>query len=140
MKRLPPWALLGLCFCSGASALIFENLWQRIMTLELGASAPATTAILTSFFLGIGLGSCWGGRLVSRCRRSLTVYGALELGIGLFGLAVPVLLALVRVPYLALLGSAVPGTLAGFSTRFLTAILVTLPATLCMGANVPAMN
>ena len=42
------WLLYPLFFVSGASSLIFENLWQRKMTHVFGASAPSITVILTS--------------------------------------------------------------------------------------------
>ena len=48
-----------LFFFDGMAALIFETIWQRMMVLTLGASAYATTAILTSFFIGIAFGSFW---------------------------------------------------------------------------------
>ena len=38
-------------FFFGVSALTFEILWQRQMFLIFGASAPATTAVLTAIFL-----------------------------------------------------------------------------------------
>ena len=46
-------SILALFFLSGVSALAYETLWQRQMLLVFGASAPATAAVLTSFFCGL---------------------------------------------------------------------------------------
>ena len=42
MQRLLAPVLVIAFFFSGASALIYENLWQRQMILSFGASAPAS--------------------------------------------------------------------------------------------------
>ena len=140
MRLLLRNLLLTLFFFSGTSALVFETLWQRMMTLEFGASAPATTAILTSFFVGIGLGAYLGGKLQGRFAFALDFYWMLELSVAVFGLAVPLLLLVAQLIY----GAAAPlvgaETVFGFSIRFLLAILAALPATLCMGATIPTMN
>ena len=53
-----------LFFFSGLAGLVYEILWQKQMVLLLGASAPAVTAVLTVFFLGVA----FGGRLGDRVR------------------------------------------------------------------------
>ena len=132
--------LLGLFFLSGCSALIYETLWQRMMILVFGASAPATTAILTAFFCGIGFGSYFGGRLLKRFRNTLAAYGWLELWTGSWGLAVPSMLAATDQIYLLLFHGSEPDLFISVAIRFVLCIAVVLPATLGMGATIPAMN
>ncbi|MGD9854849.1 MAG: fused MFS/spermidine synthase, partial [Planctomycetaceae bacterium] len=117
-------------------SLMFETLWQRMMYLVFGASAPATTAILTAFFCGIALGSWFGGELLKRSSNPILFYAGVECWIGLWGLAVPFLLQLADAAYVSLYHDAEPGALP----RFLLSIAVVLPATLGMGATVPLMN
>ena len=131
--------LLALFFLSGASTLIYETLWQRMMILVFGASAPATTTILAAFFFGIGFGSYFGGKLLKRVRNALAFYGWVELWIGLWGLAVPLLLAATDQVYVLLFHGHEPG-LFSLANRFLLSVLIVLPATLGMGATIPAMN
>ena len=132
-----------LFFLSGASSLIFENLWQRKLMLVFGASAPSITVILTAFFCGIAFGSWGGGRLLTRFEGRLSVmraYAATEVWIGIFGISVPLLLRGVDAIYLALFRDLDPGP--GFSMiyRFVMCIAVVLPASLGMGATIPIMS
>jgi spermidine synthase len=132
--------LLILFFLSGASSLIFETLWQRMMVLVFGASAPATTAILTAFFCGIAFGSKLGGKMLSRRKNALLFYAFIELWIGLWAIGVPPMLKAVGVLYVEVFSSGIPGPTLSLAYRFLMSILVVLPATLGMGATIPVMN
>ena len=137
------WRILVLFFLSGASALAYETLWQRQMFLVFGASAPATTAVLTSFFCGIAFGSLIGGRILRRQVNALAFYAGAELWIGACALLLPFLLRHVESLYVALLQSSAaetPNTALAFLARFSMAVSVVLPATLGMGATIPAMN
>ena len=136
-------AVLALFFLSGASALAYEALWQRQMLLIFGASAPATTAVLTSFFCGIAFGSLIAGRLLRRCKNALTFYAGVELWIGVWAVLLPLLLHGIDGLYVSLLQTWVgstQATLFSFGARFLMSVAVVLPATLGMGATIPAMN
>jgi hypothetical protein len=45
---------------SGASALIFENLWFRSASLVLGSGAWSSSLVLSAFMAGIALGTIYG--------------------------------------------------------------------------------
>ena len=135
--------ILALFFLSGASALAYETLWQRRMLLIFGASAPATTAVLTSFFCGIAFGSLIGGRILRRHANALSFYAAVELWIGACAVLTPFLLHAVEGLYVALAQSWTGNNASAmlpFVARFSMAVGVVLPATLGMGATIPAMN
>jgi spermidine synthase len=126
-------------FLSGAAALTYEILWQRQMFLVFGASAPATTAILTAIFLGIAFGSRFAVPVLRRIRDPRKLYLVLELTMAGWGLLVPSVLAWADHVYVALarsFGEAHP-FVAG--TRFVLAVISVLPATLAMGATIPVM-
>ncbi|MEJ7591350.1 MAG: fused MFS/spermidine synthase [Planctomycetaceae bacterium] len=126
-------------FLSGASALTFEILWQRQMFLIFGASAPATTAVLTAIFLGIAFGSLMATPVTNRFRRPLIVFSVMETTIGVWGFSIPFLLPITNELYLFMalrLGEANPLLSA---VRFVLAVGLLLPATLCMGATIPVM-
>src|SRR5262245_15780463 len=77
---------------SGAAALVYEVLWMRRLTVHLGATAPAAALTLSSFFLGLAIGSALFGALASRVRRPLRLFGILEAGVAVAALCVePVL-------------------------------------------------
>ncbi len=131
---------VALFFLSGAGALVAESAWQRMMLLVFGASAPGTTVILGALFLGLAGGSLLGGRLLTRVRDAALFYAAAEFVVGLSVLAVPVLLRLADRLQLAYLQETGSGDGAHFVLRLLLCLGAVLPATLAMGATIPAMN
>lgn len=80
-------AVLGLFFASGACGLIYQVVWTRKLVLLFGATAHAVSTVLFIFFLGLGVGSFWGGRLADRSPRPLFLYGLFEIIIGLWAVA-----------------------------------------------------
>jgi predicted membrane-bound spermidine synthase len=82
------WAS-GLLFClSGASALIYQVCWQRMLTLHSGVGVYSIALMVAAFMAGLGSGSYVGGLLSKQMtgRRALAAFALLELTIGLFGM------------------------------------------------------
>lgn len=77
-------------FVSGASSLISEITWNRMLVLIVGNTVSATSTILVSFMGGLALGSYWGGRTFNNIRPSFLPYAILEVCIGLYVLLSPV--------------------------------------------------
>jgi spermidine synthase len=132
--------LLYLCFfASGASGLLYEVLWARILGLFFGHTVYAVTTVLAAFMGGLALGSRVFGRISDRVANPLRLYALLEIGTGIFCLAVPDLLAAARGIYLEWaprLPANVPVlTLA----RFAVALPVLLIPTTMMGGTIPAV-
>ena len=72
--------ILGvLFFFSGASALIYQVLWLRMLALVLGVTVYAASTVLASFMAGLAIGSAVAGRIADRVRRPLAWFGAAEL-------------------------------------------------------------
>ncbi|MGH0028831.1 MAG: spermidine synthase [Myxococcota bacterium] len=138
--RVHAAALIGLFALSGCAALVLETTWLRWFRLLFGATAPATSATLVAFFGGQALGAAWAARAVGGWSRPLRSYGLLELGAAALAAAVPLLLAAldggVDGAYASLAGS--PAALA--AARFAVATVATLPASLLMGATLPAIG
>jgi predicted membrane-bound spermidine synthase len=83
-------ALLGLAFfLSGAAALVYQVVWQRILTLHTGIGVVSVSLIVASFMAGLGIGSHLGGVLSGRLARrsALLAFAVIELGVGLFAAA-----------------------------------------------------
>jgi predicted membrane-bound spermidine synthase len=79
--------LLGVAFfLSGAAALVYQVVWQRILTLHTGIGVVSVSLIVAAFMAGLGLGSHLGGVLSARVspRRALRLFALLELAVGLF--------------------------------------------------------
>src|SRR5712664_2723289 len=78
-------------FLSGATALVYEVVWLRMLSLVFGHTVHAVTTVLIVFMGGLALGSAMFGGLTRRLRRPIMTYGWLELGIGTWAALVPAL-------------------------------------------------
>src|SRR5262245_44190829 len=81
--------LLACFFLSGASGLVFEMVWTRLLTLVFGSTTLAVSTVLTAFMGGLGLGSYVAGRMADRLRDPVRAYAAAEAAVGVYALAVP---------------------------------------------------
>jgi spermidine synthase len=130
-----------LCFfLSGASGLIYQVVWVRELVLVFGATTFAVSTVLTAFMGGLALGSFWCGRRAERLIRPLRLYGFLEIGIGLYGLAVPLIFATLTSVYHSFWQWLHLSFLALSIVRFLFASAVLILPTALMGATLPVLS
>ncbi|HHN75138.1 MAG TPA: hypothetical protein ENK10_07930, partial [Acidobacteria bacterium] len=140
MKSTQRWllpAVGGLLLASGTGSLVLEVVWSRSLKLIFGSTTLAVSTILVAYMLGLGLGGIWGGRLAGRVKNGVRAYGVMEMGVGLYALAVPFLLELYPSLHKALLSgwSFWPAAVV----RFLAVLALLLAPTLCMGATLPIL-
>ena len=134
-------ATLFICFfLSGSAALLYEVVWMRMLTQIFGSSAYAIATLLAAFMAGLALGSYAFGRLANSAKNLLRLYGILELGIGIYGLLVPVLFRSARGVYVPLFWfyDSYPLTF-NLLLFFLSFVLLVLP-TFLMGATLPVLS
>jgi spermidine synthase len=79
--------LLGLAV-AGAASMIYEVAWTRALSLVLGSSTYAFTAMLLAFLLGLALGSAIFSRLFGARPLGLAAFGLLQLGAGVAALGI----------------------------------------------------
>ena len=117
--------------------LIYETVWTRRLTLELGHTTAAAGTVLAAFMGGLAIGALVGGALVSRVNRqqALKAYAALELLVALSALALPFALR-AAVPLLVLAYGEEPGALFATARLACCLALVFVPAA-AMGATFP---
>ena len=127
--------LLFLFAGSGCAALIYEIVWFQLLQLVIGSSAISLGFLLAAYMGGLCLGSAFLPRIVSPKQHPLRVYAVLELGIGILGLIVLLVVPLVGRIYVA---AATQG-LIGLVLRGAIAAICLLPPTLLMGASLPAV-
>ncbi len=136
----PLAAVVALFVVSGATALIYEVIWTRSLTLFFGKTVQAASAVLAAYMAGLALGSLMGGRVADRARRAgLLAYAALEAGIGLWALLLPFVIHGVGLLYVALSGPFERLSATLEIARFLLATLAMIPATAMMGATLPVL-
>ena len=132
--------LIGLCFIvSGATGLIYEVLWARMLGLVFGATTLAVSTVLAAFMGGLALGSALAGRLGARIRKPLGTYGWMEIGIAVYALLVPFLFQWIDHVYALIWQQFHPGFFVFSLWRFLLSSLVLLVPTTLMGATLPVL-
>ena len=132
--------LIGLCFVvSGATGLIYEVLWARMLGLVFGATTLAVSTVLAAFMGGLALGSAVAGKLALRIKKPLATYGWMEIGIAAYALLVPLLFRLIDHVYALIWQQFQPGFFAFSLWRFFLSGLVLLVPTTLMGATLPVL-
>lgn len=133
-------ALLVAFGLSGAAAMVYENAWTRALTLVIGMSTYSFTVMLTTFLVGLGLGSLlyarwWGDRATG-----VAAFGLLQLGIALSALATIPLFE--RLPFLFLrLRHGFGDTFSQFlSIQIALSAAVMILPTLLLGATFPMVT
>jgi spermidine synthase len=124
---------------SGATALVYEVVWTRVLGLELGHTIAAASTVLAAFMGGLAAGAFYGGGIATRLspRTALRAYAAIELGIGAFALLVPLLL---RLAHPLLSATYADGGGLGFEAMRLACAAATVGApAFLMGATYPLM-
>ena len=132
--------LIGLCFVlSGATGLIYEVLWARMLGLVFGATTLAVSTVLAAFMGGLALGSALAGKLGPRFRKPISTYGWMEIGIAIYALLVPFLFRWIDNVYALIWQQLQPGFFVFSLWRFVLSGLVLLVPTTLMGATLPVL-
>src|SRR6185295_3187514 len=135
------YILIGLCFVlSGATGLVYEVLWARMLGLVFGATTLAVSTVLAAFMGGLALGSALAGKLAQRIRRPLSTYGVMEIDIAVYALLVPLLFRWINHLYALIWQQLHPGYFTFSVWRFLLSGLVLLVPTTLMGATLPVLT
>ncbi len=133
-------SLIAICFLfSGATGLIYEVLWARMLGLVFGVTTLAIGAVLAAFMGGLALGSAIAARLAARIARPVRAYALIEIAIGVYALAVPLLFRLIDRAYVVVWQHYHQGFYGFAITRFALAALVLLIPTALMGATLPVL-
>lgn len=133
-------ALAAVFVLSGASGLIYQVVWVRMLSLVFGVTAYAISTVLSSFFAGLALGSLLAGRLAPRLRSPLRAYASAEVLVAVCGLLTPAAFALARAVYVAAYQHLPLSGLGALTlVRFLLAFFLLLVPTTLMGATLPLM-
>jgi predicted membrane-bound spermidine synthase len=119
-----------LFFVSGAAALCYQVMWQRLLFAWFGVDLESMTVIVSVFMFGLGIGAHLGGEVADRWPDKLpAIFGGLELAIGSFGLVSAWLIG--EIGALLAGGSLLTTAFAGF-------LLLAIP-TIAMGATLPIL-
>ncbi len=137
-RRIDLW-LLCTFVLSGFAGLIYQSIWSQYLGLFLGHSSHAQSLVLMLFMGGMAIGAWWASRRSTAWRWPLLAYAAIELLIGLLGLAFDgVFQGITGFAYAHLL----PGLEGQGATalRWSLATLLVLPQCILLGATFPLMS
>lgn len=128
------WIISLFLLLSGASALIYQVLWSRLLSLSIGSTSVSISIVLAAFFLGLGAGSYFAATLVKRFKNPLKIYLVAEVLIALSAIVLlPILLNLdYYITYL-------PITEAGIWLKFLIVMLLLFVPTFFIGTTFPLL-
>jgi spermidine synthase len=128
-----------LMFASGFAGLGYQIAWTQQSALWTGHEAASMLAIVAAFFGGLGLGAWWAGKRIDASAHPARWYAGCEAAIALWGIALTYLMAPASNLMLGLIG-AEPGAPWQWTVAFGGTFLLLLPATVAMGATLPAME
>ncbi|MGH9321033.1 MAG: hypothetical protein ACRD3V_14270 [Vicinamibacteria bacterium] len=142
-SSLAPPSVPALLLCtvafSGASAMVYEVAWSRTLSMVYGSSVYGVSIMLSTFLLGITLGSAFAARYLKRRRGGHPLLRLAKALVFSATLAFASLIVARSLPFLFLNfyssfeGSE--GTL--FFSQFVIAALLILPCTMALGATLP---
>lgn len=132
--------ILSAFFLSGVSALIYQVVWMRMLTLTFGTTVFAVSAVLSAFMAGLALGAWAFGRFSDRLKRPVLLYVLLELGIGAYALLTPFLFQHIDTVYTPLLRSLTDDFYLLSLFRFLLAFVVIVVGAALMGGTLPVLS
>ncbi|MDF1551588.1 MAG: fused MFS/spermidine synthase [Deferrisomatales bacterium] len=133
------WFVYFLSLLSGVAGLGYEMVWSRSLGLVLGHEFPAVLAVLGAFFAGMALGAWSLGSQVRLSPRPDRWYVGLELAIGVWALVLAAALPALG-HWIGLAIGPAPGPVRHWAVAFGGTLLALAPATIAMGATLPAME
>src|SRR5215216_370492 len=139
-RRSATLTVLLCFFASGMSGLVYQVVWVRELVLVFGATTFAVSTVLTAFMGGLALGSFYFGRRSEKISHPLRLYGVLEIGIGIYGLLVPLIFSILPNLYHPLWQWLHLSFFALSIVRFMFAALVLILPTALMGATLPVLS
>lgn len=123
---------------SGATSLVYEMLWIRVLSLGVGSTSASMSLVLTTFFLGLSIGSYVAGRHANGLKFPLLVYGGLEFLLGLISLVILPLLFRFH-SLLAFFQPTNAPAWIGLGLKFALIFVILILPTVCMGATLPIL-
>jgi spermidine synthase len=138
-QRSNGWFVLGLFFCSGALALIYEVVWSKYLSQMFGSTIQAQTVVLAVFMGGLALGNRLFGHKADLLRQPLRAYGVIEIAIGLYAFFFPLLYNLADAIFISAGSHVLEQRGLLLSLKAVLSIGLLIGPTLLMGGTLPLL-
>ncbi len=132
--------LLVLFLFSGATALVYQVVWTRLLTLFFGSTILAVSTVLAVFMGGLAIGSALLGKKADTVTEPIRFYGWLELIIGVLAIATPLTFSAIGKLYVLIHGYMDLSFWEAALVRFGLSTLLLLPPTIMMGGTLPVLS
>jgi len=134
------WPVIFLLFFfSGAAGVAYEVVWTRQLSLLFGVSIYAVSAVLVAFMGGLGAGAEYFGGKLDKGLSPIRLYASLEMALGVYVLAFPLVFAAVEKAYLLLHPGYEGVSVYVIAMRLALAALALIVPTTLMGGTLPAL-
>ncbi len=127
---------------TGASSMMYEIGWIRLLSMVLGSSVQAFELMLSAFIFGLAIGAWWMSRRIGKLKNAKAFLIKVQLMMGIFALSS---LFVYNQSYnlMEFILQWIPKDESGYwlfnlGSNFI-AFLIMLPATICAGTTLPLM-
>jgi spermidine synthase len=131
--------VLTALFLSGVAGLMHEVVWARLLASLIGSTAISQAVVLGVFMGGLALGAVLFGRRSDRRGHPLGTYVALEIAIGVYCLALPLLTRGAGFVYEQLAGAVFESFALKLALRIALATSIVLLPAMLMGGTLPVL-
>ena len=125
---------------SGATGLVYEVTWTRAFAVVFGNTVFAVSTVLTAFMLGLAVGSWLLGKAADQSRNPLRLYAVIELLVGLYAFAFPVILGQTDVLYTWIYRAFGSSFYQLSLIRFVVSTVTLLAPAALMGGTLPVLS
>ncbi|MFQ5543699.1 MAG: fused MFS/spermidine synthase, partial [Nitrospiria bacterium] len=129
--------LLTVFAISGLSAMIYEVVWTRILTLILGSTVYSYATMLSTYLMGLAIGSFIFSLLLKRFFRPLLLLTLIQGGIALFGFLGEFVFPRLPDIFVEIMSTFHTWRLVRDTTKFILSAAVMLLPTILMGGVFP---
>jgi predicted membrane-bound spermidine synthase len=133
------WMILALFFGSGATALVYEVVWSKFLSILFGSTIYAQTVVLAVFMGGLALGNRLFGSRADRLPHPVRTYGYLEILIGVYAFLFPALDRLADRMFVTLGAPIVEHSGWLLTLKGLLSAALLLGPTILMGGTLPLL-
>jgi spermidine synthase len=132
---------LYLLFClSGFVGVLAEQVFEKLLSVVVGASTPAAATVLAVYFLGLSIGGYLASLLVKRGVPALVGYAVAELGVALSCTSLLLFFDPGSSWYASLLAWGGQAAWKLTSARAMVASTMILPTAICLGLSFPFLS
>jgi spermidine synthase len=122
---------------SGAVAMVYQVIWSRALSMNIGSSVYSFTIVLVAFLFGLAAGAAVVSRLAATTRNPVGWLAANHLLVAILVGVSYVLMDKLPFVFLFLIRGETLSATSVLWRQFLIALLVMLPATFAMGGLLP---